>query len=86
MTIFVGTFRTLFYGVAFVLTMPARIDTAFSQDTVNFNCIKIQESALPIQIGEVLQWAMVASAQYCIEGQVGPMGFPWRTASQTAAA
>lgn len=51
MTIFIGTFRTLIYGVAFVLTMPAWIDTAFSQDTVNFDGIKIQEGALPVQIG-----------------------------------
>lgn len=51
MTIYSGTFKTLIYGAAFVLGMPAWIDTAFSQDTMNFDGIKIQEGALPVQIG-----------------------------------
>src|SRR5579872_4163440 len=51
MTIFSGTFRSLIYGAAFALAMPAWIDTAFSQDVVKFDDINIQEGTLPVQIG-----------------------------------
>ena len=51
MTIFSGTIRALVYGAACVLSMPAWIDAAFPQDAVNLGGIKIQDVALPVQIG-----------------------------------
>src|SRR5579863_9544100 len=51
MTILSSTFRSLIYGAAFALTMPAWIDAAFCQSVVNFDNIKIQEGALPVQVG-----------------------------------
>lgn len=50
MTIFRCTFRTLIYGAAFVLAMSGWFDTAFSQDAVNFQGIKIQDGALPVRV------------------------------------